>query len=128
MNAKLSATIVGIFFLSACELEAPDALPVEKYVGCYRASEAPDLNLLPDAIHINAGPTAPFRVEMRKVGLVLAVPLVSEVNRGFLTFSKANDYYFYRILPHGADHSIQVVTSSGTTVTYNRTSLEPCPV
>jgi hypothetical protein len=127
MRAKISAA-AGLVLLCACEFEEPKALPVDKYVGCYQASGAPDLNLRPDMIRIDYGPTVPFRIEMRKIGLVLATPLVGAVDGQVLTFSKAGEYYFYRLHPHGAGHSIQFVPRSGATVTYIRTSTEPCSV
>lgn len=127
MSLKLSATIALAVSIGACAPEEPQALPTNDFVGCYRATGSPSFDISATALRVEDGPTVPLHFEMRRVGLVLAVPLKGEVNSGRLTFSNVRENYNYRAFQRGNDRAIRIIGSE-TPVVYTRTSIKPCPM
>lgn len=94
-----SHPLLAALFLSSCSsVDEPRAVDPAPVLGCYVAVDAPALRVRHTGIRIGQNPEVlPFRYEKRKVGMVLAIPMVASVSGGGLEFRPAAEH-FYRVL------------------------------
>ena len=83
------------FAAGGCIEEAADPIDPSPYLGCYQAENGPDIEISSDKVAIGGGGIeVPYRIESRKVGPVLSVPLAAEKKGTQLLFASSDEHYF----------------------------------
>jgi hypothetical protein len=125
---KRSAHLAIAFLLSGCtDFAEPSLVDPTNVLGCYLAPQAPELSVRQAGIQIGHDPEVlPFRYEQRKVGMVLAIPMVASAGEGGLELKRGEEH-LYRVLSTAAGPVITVAFGpDGTIREYKRRSSEPC--
>lgn len=127
MLKLLTILPMGLIVAGCTDFDEPAAVDTSPVVGCYVAPEATSLSVQSNGVRIGQSPAVlPFRFEQRKVGMVLAIPMVASDDRGGFEI-RSGDEHLYRVLMTEDGPVIQVAADpDGTLRQYERRSQNPC--
>ena len=113
--------------LGACKFDEPQVLDPASILGCYSANQAPSILIAEDTMKAQGvARILQYRYAFRKVGPMIEVPLMAEVQRGKFALVPS-EVHFYRVIFDDSGPLIRVAFGpTGELVDYRRTMPRAC--